>query len=318
MRPTLRQLQYLVAVAETGKFHEAARSLNVSQPSLSAQIAEAEEQLGAVLVERGRHGAIMTPLGEEVVRRARAILTQVEDMKALAQRPAGEVAGRYRLGTVPTIGPYLLPSAVKELHRLFPELRMSVREERTVDLEERLADGRLDMIISTPEDHVNGECMELFEETLYVCAAQEDDLSRKSGPVDLEALKGRELLSLGPGHRLSLIIQRLADTAGAHVSTEYEGTSLDAVRQMATMGAGVAILPNLYAVVEAQRDPGQVVRPIRHELARRRIGLIWRKGSPLTDTIGTMGQVFRDVAKQLLSAPAPRTPARRKKAKPIT
>ena len=302
MRPTLRQLQYLVAVADTGRFNEAARRLNVSQPSLSAQIAEAEQQLGAVLVERGRHGAIMTPMGEEVVRRARAVLTQVEDLKAFVQRTEGEVAGRYRLGTVPTIGPYLLPSAVKELHRLFPELRMSVREARTADLEERLGDGRLDMIISTPEDHANGECMELFEETLYVCAAQEDELSRKSGPVDLDALKGRELLSLGPGHRLSLIIQRLADAAGAHVSTEYEGTSLDAVRQMATMGAGVAILPNLYAVVEAQRDPTQVVRPIRHDIARRNIGLIWRRGSPLADTIGAMGAVFRAVALDILAA----------------
>lgn len=314
MRPTLRQLQYLVAVAETGKFHDAARKLNVSQPSLSAQIAEAEEQLGAILVERGRHGAFMTPLGEEVVRRARAILTQVEDLKTLAQRPAGEVVGRYRLGTVPTIGPYLLPSAVKELHRLFPELIMSVREQRTADLDERLMDGRLDMIISTPEDHVNGECMDLFEETLYVCAAQEDDLSQAGGPVGLDALKGRELLTLGPGHRLSLIIQRLADEAGAHVSTEYEGTSLDAVRQMATMGAGVAILPNLYAVVEAQRDPTQVVRPIRHRIARRNIGLIWRKGSPLADTIGAMGAVFRDVAKTLLAEdavrPKRRTPSR--------
>ncbi len=302
MRPTLRQLQYLVAVADTGKFNDAARSLNVSQPSLSAQIAEAEEQLGAVLVERGRHGAIMTPMGDEVVRRARSILSQVEDLKALVQRSEGEVAGRYRLGTVPTIGPYLLPSAVKQLHRLFPELRMIVREARTADLEERLGDGRLDMIISTPEDHVNGECMELFEETLYVCAAQEDELSRKTGPVELDDLKGRELLSLGPGHRLSLIIQRLADTAGAHVSTEYEGTSLDAVRQMATMGAGVAILPNLYAVVEAQRDPTQVVRPIRDKIARRKIGLIWRRGSPLASTISSMGEVFRDVALEILAA----------------
>lgn len=301
MRPTLRQLQYLVAVADTGKFHEAARMLNVSQPSLSAQIAEAEQQLGAVLVERGRHGAIMTPLGEEVVRRARLILIQVEDLKAFALRPSGEVAGRYRLGTVPTIGPYLLPGAIKELHRLYPELRMSVREARTADLDERLMDGRLDMIISTPEDHVNGAFMELFEETLFVCAAQEDELSAKSGPVDLEALKGRELLSLGPGHRLSLIIQQLATAAGAHVSTEYEGTSLDAVRQTASMGEGVAILPNLYAVVEAQRDPGQVVRPIRHKLARRKIGLIWREGSPLAEPIMEMGNVLRSVAADLLS-----------------
>ena len=95
------------------------------------------------------------------------------------------------------------------------------------------------------------------------------------------------------------------------MSTEYEGTSLDAVRQMATMGAGVAILPNLYAVLEAQRDPTQVVRPIRHELARRSIGLIWRKGSPLTGTIETMGEVFRDVAAQLLKAAPARAPRRR-------
>ena len=311
MRPTLRQLQYLVAIADTGRFHEAARSLNVSQPSLSAQIADAEQQLGAVLVERGRHGAIMTPIGEEIVRRARAILSQVEDLRSVAGRPAGLVAGRYRLGTVPTIGPYLLPSAVKELHRLFPELRMSVREERTVDLEERLADGRLDMIISTPEDHVNGQSMPLFEETLYVCAAQEDPLSRDTGPVDLDALKGRELLSLGPGHRLSVITQRLADVAGAHVSTEYEGTSLDAMRQMATMGAGIAILPNLYAVVEAQRDPTQVVRPIRHELARRSISLIWRKGSPVTPAIEAFGEVFRTVAAELIGAPHSAQPRRK-------
>lgn len=300
MRPTLRQLQYLVAVADTGKFHEAARMLNVSQPSLSAQIAEAEQQLGAILVERGRHGAFMTPLGDEVVRRARTILTLVEDLKAFTLRPAGEVAGRYRLGTVSTIGPYLLPGAVRELHRLFPELRMSVRESRTADLNERLNDGRLDMIISTPEDHASSAFMELFEETLFVCAAQEDELSAKKGPVDLDALRGRELLSLGPGHRLSLIIQQLADAAGAHVSTEYEGTSLDAVRQTASMGEGVAILPNLYAVVEAQRDPSQVVRPIRHKLARRKIGLVWREGSPLAEPMAEMGKVMRDVAAELL------------------
>ena len=314
MRPTLRQLQYLVAVADTGKFHEAARLLNVSQPSLSAQIAEAEQQLGAILVERGRHGAFMTPLGEEVVRRARTILTQVEALKAFTLRPSGEVAGRYRLGTISTIGPYLLPGAVRELHRLFPDLRMSVRESPTADLDERLNDGRLDMIISTPEDHASSAFMALFEETLFVCAAQEDDLSAKTGPVDLDALRGRELLSLGPGHRLSLIIQQLADAAGAHVSTEYEGPSLDAVRQTASMGEGVAILPNLYAVVEAQRDPSQVVRPIRHKLARRKIGLIWREGSPLAEPMTEMGNVMRAVAADLLNgdSKAPKRPVSRR------
>ncbi len=301
MRPTLRQLQYLVAVAETGKFHDAARLLNVSQPSLSTQIAEAEAQLGTVLVERGRNGAFLTPTGEEVVRRARIVLAQMEDIKTVARQFEGGLAGRFRLGTLPTIGPYLLPNAVRELHTLYPDLRMSVREERTIDLEEKLADGRLDMVISTAEDHIHAEAMQLFDEVLYVCAASDDPLSAETGPLKLDELRGREFLSLGFGHRLSLIVQSLADAAGAHVSTEYEGTSLDAIRQMSALGVGVAILPSLYAVMEAQRDPEQVVRPIDHPLARREISLLWREGSPLAQKIEAIGLVFRDVAFDLLN-----------------
>ena len=300
MRPTLRQLQYIVAVADTGKFHDAARLLGVSQPSLSAQVAEAETQLGVTLLERGRGGAVLTPIGEEVVRRARHILTQVEDLKTAARQSHGGVMGRYRLGTLPTIGPYLLPSAVRELHALYPDLRLSVREERTVDLEEKLNDGRLDLVISTAEDHVHAEYMTLFDEVLYVCAARDDPLSTSRGPVALEELEEREVLSLGYGHRLSLIVQNLADAAGAHVSTEYEGTSLDAIRQMAGMGVGVAILPSLYAMLEARRDPAQVVRPINHPLASRTISLIWRDSSPLAENIQKLGLVFRDVAADLL------------------
>lgn len=314
MRPTLRQLQYIVAVADTGRFRDAAQFLSVSQPSLSEQISDAEAQLGVTLIERSRSGAVITPVGEEIVRRARIILTQVEDLKTVARQSAGDVAGRYRLGTLPTIGPYLLPSAVRELHRLYPHLRMSVREERTIDLDEKLNDGRLDMVISTAEDHVHSEAMQLFDEQLYACAAPDDPLSEGTGPVDISEMKGREFLSLGYGHRLSMIVQKLAEAAGAHVSTEYEGTSLDAIRQMAGMGAGIAILPSLYALVEARKDPSQIVRPINHPLARRQISLVWRAGSPLEANIQKLGLVFRDVASDLL-APLAETPAKKEKPK---
>jgi LysR family hydrogen peroxide-inducible transcriptional activator len=300
MRPTLRQLQYIVAVADTGKFHDAARLLAVSQPSMSAQIADAEAQLGAVIFERGRNGAILTPAGEEVVRRARIVLTQVEDIKTVAVQMSSGIAGRYRLGTLPTVGPYLLPNAVNKLHATYPNLRLSVREERTINLEEKLNDGRLDMVISTLEDHLNAEHMPLFDEMMYVCSAIDDPLSKSSGPVLLNELKGREILSLGYGHRLSNIVQKIADAAGARVSTEYEGTSLDAIRQMSVMGAGVAILPSLYATVEARRDPMQVVRPIQHPLANRQISLIWRKGAPLAPQIQKLGEVLRSVAQDIL------------------
>ena len=129
MRPTLRQLQYLVAVAETGHFGDAAKSVNVSQPSLSAQIANMEAELGTVLVERGRHGALLTPKGEEAVRRARLILRDVEDLKSATRHEPGYLTGRLRLGVLPTIGPYLLPAATRRLHISYPELRFSVREE---------------------------------------------------------------------------------------------------------------------------------------------------------------------------------------------
>tara|TARA_R110002051_G_scaffold90565_1_gene159530 strand:- start:30556 stop:31491 length:936 start_codon:yes stop_codon:yes gene_type:complete len=301
MRPTLRQLQYIVAVAESGRFRDAATQLGVSQPSLSEQISDAEAQLGVTLIERARTGAVLTPAGVEIVRRARIILTHVEDLKTVARQSAGDLAGRYRLGTLPTIGPYLLPSAVRELHQLYPDLRMGVREERTIDLDEKLNDGRLDMIISTAEDHLNSESMQLFDEQLYVCTASDDPIGQGDGPLKISALKGREVLSLGYGHRLSTVVQKLAEAAGAHVSTEYEGTSLDAIRQMAGMGAGIAIVPSLYAVMEANKDPHQIVRPIDHPLARRQISLVWRAGSPLEQNIQKLGLVFRDVAADLLA-----------------
>ena len=170
MRPTLRQMQYLIAVADTGKFGDAARAVNVSQPSLSAQIAEMEASLGVQLIERSRRGAMLTGAGEELVRRARRILREVEDLKAVARFGRRELSGRLRLGVLPTIGPYLLPLATRDLHTRFPDLRLSVREERTVDLDEHLQKGEFDTIISSPIDHENVHHEPLFSERLYVCA----------------------------------------------------------------------------------------------------------------------------------------------------
>lgn len=301
MRPTLRQMQYLVAIADTGKFGEAARRVGVSQPSLSAQIADMEATLGAVLIERGRMGAYLSPVGEEVLRRARFILRDVEDLKAVAGRREKTLTGRIRLGLLPTICAYLLPGATKELHANYPDLRLSVREERTIDLEAHLHEGQLDAVVSTVEAHVQVNHEVLFREALWVCAAPDDPLAQARGPIKLSALQDRELLTLGYGHRLNMIIQELAKASGAHVSTEYEGTSLDAIRQMAEMGAGVAVLPSLYAHTEAQRDPDLVVRRIDDAMATREIALIWRDSSPLADDLLQLARVFKRVAEQILT-----------------
>lgn len=300
MRPTLRQMQYLIAIADTGKFGEAARAVNVSQPSLSAQIAEMEAGLGVALVERSRRGAMLTPAGEELVRRARGILREVEDLKAVAKLGRTELSGRLRLGVLPTIGPYLLPQTTGDLRARFPALRLSVREERTVDLDEHLQAGLFDTVISTPEDHPDTEYAHLFTERLYACAPPDDELTQGEGPIRLEHLKGRQLLTLGQGHRLSEITQELATAAGAVVSSEYEGTSLDAIRLMSELGAGIAILPSLYALSEAKRDRGLHVRLIDHPMARRDIALIWRKTSPLAASLLSLSGCLQNAAGKLL------------------
>ena len=300
MRPTLRQMQYVIAIADTGKFGDAARLVNVSQPSLSAQIAEMEAGLGVALVERSSRGAMLTPAGEELVRRARLILRDVEDLKAVAKLGRTELSGRLRLGVLPTIGPYLLPKATGELRARFPDLRLSVREERTVDLDEHLQAGLFDTVLSTPEDHPGTASEHLFTERLYACPPPGDVLAEGEGPIALSSLAGRSLLTLGEGHRLSAITQELAKAAGATVSSEYEGTSLDAIRLMAQMGAGIAILPSLYALSEARRDRGLNIRPIEDPRACRDIALIWRDTSPLAASLVALSAYLKKAAEKIM------------------
>jgi LysR family hydrogen peroxide-inducible transcriptional activator len=152
MKPTLRQLQYLVALADTGSFSAAARRVAVSQPSLSSQIQDMEAVLQVTLVERGRRGAPLTPIGAELVARARLILRDMELFRTAARESGDTLEGQIRLGTLPSIGPYLLPPVLRELHERFPALRVAIREEATIDLQDGLTDGRLDAIISTSQD----------------------------------------------------------------------------------------------------------------------------------------------------------------------
>ncbi|MBI1340369.1 LysR family transcriptional regulator [bacterium] len=294
MRPTLRQLQYLVAIADTGRFHKAARVLNVSQPALSAQVAEMEAFLGAPLVERGAKGARLTETGADIVARARLVLQEVEQIQQIARQRAAPFAGRLRLGVLPSIGAYFLPIATRRLHAIYPDLRLFIEEGSTTALRAGLTDGAFDVIISTPGDDADLEHIPLFSETLWICTAPDDPLMAETSPVTLPELAGRPLISLGPGFRLSQIIENLATLAGAHVSSEYRGVSLDAARQMSVMGAGVAVLPSLYALGEAVRDPDFNVRRIDHPEAVHDIALFWRRSSPF-------GEAFAQLAEELIA-----------------
>lgn len=301
MRPTLRQLEYIVAVAETGQVGLAAAQLNVSQPSLSAQLAEVEADLNVTLFQRGRAGAKITPAGEEVVRRARHILHELQDLRAAASG-GGIFQGRLRLGVLPSIGPYLLPGVVRRLHREHPSFRLIVREESTRDLDEGLRSGRLDMIISTPEDHPGSRKTRLFEEKLWAAVALDHPFAKRRKQMSLTDLAGQTCLTLGSGHRLSHIVAGLAASAGGRVSDEYEGTSLDAIRLMAATGAGVAILPSIYAATEARRGTDVAMFLLKDPAAQRDIALVQPQLPEPRPGSQVLADILRSEAERILSA----------------
>jgi LysR family hydrogen peroxide-inducible transcriptional activator len=297
----LRQLEYIVAVAETGQVGLAAAQLNVSQPSLSAQLAEVEADLNVTLFQRGRAGAKITPAGEEVVRRARHILHELQDLRAAASG-GGIFQGRLRLGVLPSIGPYLLPGVVRRLHREHPSFRLIVREESTRDLDEGLRSGRLDMIISTPEDHPGSRKTHLFEEKLWAAVALDHPFAKRRKQMSLTDLSGQTCLTLGTGHRLSHIVAGLAASAGGRVSDEYEGTSLDAIRLMAATGAGVAILPSIYAATEARMGTDVAMFLLKDPAAQRDICLVQPQLPEPRPGSQVLADILRSEAERILSA----------------
>ncbi|WP_370229857.1 hydrogen peroxide-inducible genes activator [Cognatishimia sp.] len=299
-RPTIRQLEYIVAVAETGQVGLAAAQLNVSQPSLSAQLAEVEADLGATLFQRGRSGAKVTPIGEDIVRRARQILHELQDLRAAAQGE-GIFQGRLRLGVLPSIGPYLLPGVVKRLHKEHPSFRLIVREENTRDLDEGLRSGRLDMIISTPQDHPGARYDDLFVEDFWAAVARDAPIAKNKDQLRLADLADQTLLTLGSGHRLSHMVAGLAANAGGRVSDEYEGTSLDAIRLMAATGAGVAVLPSIYAATEARRGTDVKLYAINDRSARRDIALIQPLLPEARTGTDVLVEILKSEATRLLS-----------------
>ena len=239
-----------------------------------------EEELGVTLFERTSRRVTLTTQGDTLLIRARAILQEMREFRAIAQGSVGLFGDRLAIGVLPSIGAYFMPIANRLLHRLYPNLRLAVQEGSTRQLLAMLEDARLDVVIGTPQTDPDFVGKPLFSETLWACAATDDPLSQDTGPITLADLAGKPLITVSSNFRLADIVERLAEIAGTHMSRDYQGATLDAARQMAVMGAGVAVLPSLYALAEAVRDPEFIVRRIDHPLAKHDIGLLWRKSTP--------------------------------------
>ena len=294
-RTTIRHLSYFVALAEAGSFTRAAERMGVSQPSLSQQIRALETIVGAALFERGGP-AILTPLGRDLLERARRILLDVVDLEDFRATSTDPLIGTIRLGVSPTLGAYLMPALVARLHREHPTLRVHVREGLPTALASGLATGVHDLILAQlPVTGGAFHSERLFREPLYLAMASDHPLVAKAiiAPADL---RGTSLLTLQPEYRLAEQVAAIAVDVGASVMRDYEGTSLDAIRQMAGMGMGLALLPELYVRQEVREGDDVVVRPIKGSRYYRDIGLLWRQGAGRAPAYGLIAGLLRTVS----------------------
>lgn len=290
--PNLRQLEYLVAVAETRHFRRAAERTGATQPTLSGQIKALEDRLGVQLIERTRTRVVMTPVGMQIAEVARRMLVDAHEIRNLAAAAGDDMSGLIRLGVPPTIGPYLLPRVLPALHKRHLGLKLYVREELPRSLPRGLEDGIHDLIITPmPVRGAELESMPLMRETLYLTVAADHPLASKES-VGREDLAGQDVLTLGHGHQLHDVVQGLCEEMKARLRLDYEGTSLDTLREMVAMGMGVTFLPRLYVEAELSRDRSVKTLTLRDRSIARTIGIAWRRSSARYATYEKLAQYF--------------------------
>lgn len=296
-RPTVRQLEYLVAVARTLNFREAARRCHVSQPALSAQIARLEQLLHVTLFERDRRHVLLTTVGQEVVERAQRLLADLDDLSAAAETHGAPFAGALRLGVIPTIAPYVMPHALKMFRERFPQLELFFKEERTARLLELLHEGKLDVLLLALEaDLGDVESEAVFRDSFVFAACSAHPLARQKS-IHQHDLEGEKVLLLEDGHCLKDQAWAICRERGVRAPLDFRASSLSTLAQMVSTGAGVTLLPELSLEAES-RLPGLIVRPFLKPVPFRTVGLAWRKTSPRKE-------LFRGLARAFCELPGP-------------
>lgn len=277
-RLTFKQIRYFQAIAEAGSFRRAADRLGVKQPTLTVQIAALEAALATTLFERHRSGVVMTPAARELLPRARRI---AEEMKGFTDQALG-VSGQstYRLGVTPTLGPYLLPRVLPAVHQRFEDLRLYVREAIPAQLASDLKSAAHDVVLTTlPLQGDELEVIPLFRESLKLALPLEHPLASK-GVVSGEDLLGEAVLTIDEQHLYHRQVSALCESLGATVNRDYEGTSLDTLRQMVVMGMGITFLPSLYVASEIGESDTLRITDVKGVNMNRDHALAWRRRSP--------------------------------------
>ena len=292
---TLKHLRYFEALATHGHFGKAAAASSISQPALSIQIKELESIMGGPLVERAARETRLTALGEDVLRHGREILNRVEDLGSLVRSSAGPLSGRIRIGVIPTVAPYLLPSIIKALSQRFPQLTIEPKETITQTLIQEILDSKLDFaVVALPVSEPSLREFSLFDEDFLLVRPAQDAALPVPSASQLQTMR---LLLLEEGHCFRDQALSFCSTQSIEPQHIMEGSSLSTLVQMVGAGIGVTLIPEMAVSLETRTAEVSVAR-FRDASPSRTIGLIWRKTNPLSEHLLQIGALIRKTAEE--------------------
>jgi len=297
----LRDLKYLLALADHKHFGRAAAACYVSQPTLSTQIRKLEEELGVPLVERAPRKVMLTPAGRDAAERARRIVAEVEQMKEAARRSQDPEAGTVRLGIFPTLGPYLLPHVIPRIRERFPQLELLLVEEKSDVLLSRLHEGKLDtalLALPVHDDQLHSQF--LFEEPFLLAVPENHPLARLDS-LSLGELSNQKLLLLEDGHCLREQALEVCRLSGANEKSEFRATSLETLRQMVAANVGITLLPTLAIKPPVARSQNIHLLGFSDSHPSRQIAMLWRRSSAMAGFLMELSKVFSELPAELFS-----------------
>ncbi len=293
--PTLKQMQYLVALEDHGHFGRAAESCFVTQSTLSAGLRELESLIGVTLVERTRRVVRFTPLGVRIAHKARRVLREAEELADLARGAGKPLVGELRMGVIPTIAPFLLPRILPQLRSEWPELKLYLREETSAAACDSLQRGQVDcVLLALPYACGEVEAAELFADRLFV-AFPAGEIDETRGAIDAAAIDETRLLLLEDGHCLKDHALAACNRPELRAEAMMLGTSLHTLVQMVDNGLGMTLLPEMALTAGILNGTGVIARPLDAAHPARRIALVWRRSSPREKEFQLLAEALRKV-----------------------
>jgi len=290
----LRDLEYLVALADTCHFGHAAERCCVSQPTLSGQIKKLEEELGVTLFERTRRSVETTPPGEAIVAHARRVLEQADALRQQAQTYQDTLAGPLRMGAIPTLSPYLMPLVLKPLKKRFPQIKLVLSEELTDTLLTRLVKHEIDAaLLATPVEDPDLESIPLFDEPFWLVHPRGHSLSGKEEIIQVD-LDNADLLLLSEGHCLTeqaMAVCHMQESSAQGDMADLRAASLETLLQMVGAGFGCTLLPALALKTASARDRGLIARQLKLPDTYRQVSLVYRRTFPRRQALEAFAEV---------------------------